>query len=503
MTINMMLTGENLDPDLLYRLIRFTILPYFSRIIIAKCLFIIPPNRDIMLTTPFSPGGRMESSVWNNALKLLSYDSDIDSFAYESVISKMSVAYDDNDVLILAARDEYSLSLVKGQKLGKTIEDAIKTANNGKACAVKYILEGDEKALNSSVNAEKKVVRQTRTEAVTSTGLTGEFTFANFVVGDCNRFAHASAVSVASKPGQKQRNPFFLWGNSGLGKTHLMKAIGNAVLEQHPEKKVIYTTCEAFTNAFIATINTNKYTEFRNKFRTVDVLLIDDIQFLIGKEGVQTEFFNTFEALIEAGKQIVITCDKAPSNLTELNSRLISRFQDGIMFDVQPPDFETRKAILLSKLENESFTLSDEIINYICENVTTNIRQLNGAFNTISSYITLANGELTLDDVQKILIPLIQPNKKKYLTPEMIIKAVSNYYDLTPDKLTSKLRNADVSTARNVAMYMCREYLELKYEKIGQLFGGRKHTTVMHGCDNVDENKELKAQAEEIYKAMT
>jgi chromosomal replication initiator protein len=215
------------------------------------------------------------------------------------------------------------------------------------------------------------------------------------------------------------------------------------------------------------------------------------------------EFFNTFEALIEAGKQIVITCDKAPSNLTELNSRLTSRFQDGIMFDVQPPDFETRKAIILSKLANESFTLSDEIINYICENVTTNIRQLNGAFNTISSYITLANGELTLDDVQKILIPLIQPNKKKYLTPEMIINAVSNYYDLTPDKLTSKLRNAEIAAARNVAMFMCRDYLELKYEKIGQIFGGRKHTTVMHGCDNVDENPQLKSQAEEIYKLMT
>ena len=445
----------------------------------------------------------MDSSIWDNALKLLKFDENIDLVTYESILCKMSVAHSDNDVLVLAARDEYSLNLVKGQKLNKIIEKAIKAANNGKSCAVKFILEGDENALNSSVNSEKKAARQAKSEISASNGLNGEFTFANFVVGDCNRFAHASAVSVASKPGQKQRNPFFLWGNSGLGKTHLMKAIGNAVLEQHPDKKVIYTTCETFTNAFIATIQNKNYTDFRNKYRSVDVLLIDDIQFLIGKESVQTEFFNTFEALIEAGKQIVITCDKAPSNLTELNSRLTSRFQDGIMFDVQPPDFETRKAIILSKLANESFTLSDEIINYICENVTTNIRQLNGAFNTISSYITLANGELTLDDVQKILIPLIQPNKKKYLTPEMIINAVSNYYDLTPDKLTSKLRNAEIATARNVAMFMCRDYLELKYEKIGQIFGGRKHTTVMHGCNNVDENPQIKSQAEEIYKLMT
>jgi len=445
----------------------------------------------------------MDSSIWDNARQLLKFDENIDMVTYESILCKMRVVHSDNDVLVLAARDEYSLNLVKGQKLNKIIEKAIKAANNGKSCAVKFILEGDENALNSSVNSEKKAARQAKSEIPTSNGLNGEYTFANFVVGDCNRFAHASAVSVASKPGQKQRNPFFLWGNSGLGKTHLMKAIGNAVLEQHPEKKVIYTTCETFTNAFIATIQNKNYTDFRNKYRSVDVLLIDDIQFLIGKESVQMEFFNTFEALIEAGKQIVITCDKAPSNLTELNSRLTSRFQDGIMFDVQPPDFETRKAIILSKLANESFTLSDEIINYICENVTTNIRQLNGAFNTISSYITLANGELTLDDVQKILIPLIQPNKKKYLTPEMIINAVSNYYDLTPDKLTSKLRNAEIAAARNVAMFMCRDYLELKYEKIGQIFGGRKHTTVMHGCDNVDENPQLKSQAEEIYKLMT
>lgn len=444
----------------------------------------------------------MESSVWTKALSLLKYDPNIDSVTYDSILCKMSVAHCDNDLLVLAARDDFSLGLVKGQKLGKIIENAIKTVNEDKPLTVNFVKQDDIPSLESTINAGKKAARQAKTEVVTPTGLNGEFTFANFVVGDCNRFAHASAVSVAAKPGQKQRNPFFLWGNSGLGKTHLMKAIGNAVLEQHPDKKVIYTTCEAFTNAFVATIQNKNYTEFRNKFRTVDVLLIDDIQFLIGKDSVQTEFFNTFEALIEAGKQIVITCDKAPANLTQLDNRLTSRFQDGIMFDVQPPDFETRKAIFLSKLENENFTLSDEIVDYVCENVTTNIRQLNGAFNTISSYVTLANGDLSLDDIRKIVDPLITGNKK-YLTPDIVINAVANYYDLTPDKITSKLRSAEISTARNVAMFICRDYLELKYEKIGQIFGGRKHTTVMHGCDNVDEDKDLKKQAEEIYKLIT
>ena len=444
----------------------------------------------------------MDSSIWNNALQFLKYDPEIDAITYDSILGKMTVVYNENNLLILAARDEYSLSLIKGQKLSRSIENALKKANDDKPLKVDFVLAGDEKAINSTVNAGNKAIRQAKSEIVTPSGLNGEYTFANFVVGDCNRFAHASAVSVAAKPGQKQRNPFFLWGNSGLGKTHLMKAIGNAILEQHPGKKVIYTTCEAFTNAFVNTIGNKNYTEFRNKYRTVDVLLIDDIQFLIGKEGVQTEFFNTFEALIETGKQIVITCDKAPANLTQLDSRLTSRFQDGIMFDVQPPDFETRKAIFLSKLENENFTLSDEIIDYVCENVTTNIRQLNGAFNTISSYITLANGELSLDDIRRIVDPLISGNKK-FLTPDIVINAVANYYDLTPDKLTSKLRSAEISQARNVAMFICRDYLELKYDKIGQIFGGRKHTTVMHGCDNVDESSELKKQAEEIYKAIT
>lgn len=444
----------------------------------------------------------MDSAIWNNALKLLRFDNGIDSVTYDSIISKMTVAFCDNEVIVLAARDEFSLNLVKGPKLSKIITAAIRAANEDKPVSVKFVLAGDDNAVRASVNSEKKVARAEVSDP-SSFGLSNEYTFANFVVGDCNRFAHASAVAVSQKPGQRQRNPFYLWGNSGLGKTHLMKAIGNEILANFPEKRVIYTTCEAFTNAYIACINSKNYEPFRAKYRTVDVLLIDDIQFLIGKEGVQTEFFNTFEALISAGKQIVITCDRAPSNLTELNSRLTSRFQDGIMFDVQPPDFETRKAIFISKLKEDSFTLSDEIIDYVCENITDNIRQLNGAYKTISSYVTLANGELSLEEIQKILKPMLSPNEKKHLTPEIIINAVAKYYDITPDKITSKLRSAEISNARNVAMYICRDYLELKLAKIGELFGGRTHTTVMHGCTNVEENEELKKQAEEIIKLIT
>ena len=444
---------------------------------------------------------KVDTTVWENALKLLKYDPSVDKFAYDSLLMNMKVEFCDPDVMILSVRDEYSLTLVKGQTLGQTVQKAINSAA-GKTITVKFVLQGDENAIKTSVSSEKKAIRSEKNTPSVS-GLSGEYTFDNFVVGDCNRFAHASAMTVAAKPGQRQRNPFFLWGNSGLGKTHLMKAIGNSIMQQYPGKKVIYTTCEEFTNAFVACVSKNNYEPFRNKYRTVDVLLIDDIQFLIGKEGVQAEFFNTFEALISDKKQIVITCDKAPNNLKELDNRLVSRFQDGIMFDVQPPDFETRKAIFLKKMESDGIELDDEIVNYVCENITTNIRQLNGAYNAISSYLALANGNLTLDEVEKIMTPIISPNTKKYLKPEVVISAVARYYDLPADKLSSKLRSADVADARNVAMWICRDYLEIKYDKIGDYFGGRKHSTVIHGCNNVDENPQLKKDAEEIIKLMT
>ena len=444
---------------------------------------------------------KVDTTVWENALKLLKYDPSVDNFAYDSLLMKMKVEYSDSDVMILSVRDEYSLTLVKGQLLGKTVQKAINTAA-GKNISVKFVLQGDSNAVQTSVSAEKKAQRNEKNPS-SVTGLSGEFTFDNFVVGDCNRFAHASAMTVASKPGQKQRNPFFLWGNSGLGMTHLMKAIGNYVLQQYPNKRVIYTTCEEFTNAFVSCIKKEDYIPFRNKYRTVDVLLIDDIQFLIGKEGVQKEFFNTFEALINDKKQIVITCDKAPNNLKELDNRLVSRFQDGIMFDVQPPDFETRKAIFLQKMNFDGIELDDEIVNFVCENVTSNIRQLNGAYNTLSTYLALANGNLTLDEVEKILTPIISPNTKKYLKPEVVIKGVAKYYNLPEEKLSSKLRSADITEARNIAMWICRDYLELKYEKIGEYFGGRKHSTVLHGINNVDEDPDLKKKAEEIIKLMT
>lgn len=442
----------------------------------------------------------MGNRIWDDALNLLQFDTRINPIFFENILKKMKlVKYDQNsNFILLSCRDDYSLQLVKNQDLDNLIKGALSVLTNNNV-SVKYIIEGDEKAAITSTIAESKA--NSKNTPIDSSTLTSEYSFETFIVGDCNRFAHATAVSVANRPGTKQRNPFYIWGNSGLGKTHLMKAIGYSIIQNYPDKKVLYTTCEEFTNAYVAcTKNNNGYESFRNKYRNVDVLLIDDIQFLIGKEGTQMEFFNTFDALINNGKQIVITSDKSPKNLPELDGRYTSRFQNGMMMDIQPPDFETRKAILINKLERDDIKLSDDIVNYICENFTKNIRELNGAYNIVSAYYALENGNVTLESIETRLSSIISPNKKKLLTVEMIIDAVSKYYDITPDKMKSKLRNSEIVNARSVAMYICRENLDMQYKKIGEYFNGRKHTTVMNSIDNVEHSEELLQDVNNIRK---
>ncbi len=440
----------------------------------------------------------MNENIWSSTLNILSYDSSVDRVILDTFLSKMKQVSYEGNILVLSCRDDYSLNLVKGQKIDGHIRSAVSSVA-GREISVKYVLEGDNGAVINSVISETKAQEKERMNTNPS-GLTDEFTFDTFIVGDCNRFAYASAISVAENPGLRQKNPLYIWGNSGLGKTHLMKAIGNKVMKLYPEKKVIFTTCEEFTNAYVSCMRKNYYEDFRNKYRNIDVLLIDDIQFLIGKEGIQMEFFNTFESLASAGKQIVITCDKSPKNLPELDPRLSSRFQSGIMMDIQPPDYATRKAIIIKKMESSHIELSDDIVEYICENVTNNVRELNGAFNTVSSFYALENGNINLDLVMAKLAPLISPNSKKGPTTEIVIDAVSRYYDIPADKMLSKLKSADIVNARSVAMYICRDILEMQYTKIGESFGGRKHTTVMNACDNVSNNDTLLSDVKIIEK---
>ena len=438
----------------------------------------------------------MVVDLWDKTLKVLAFDSRVSSI-YDTFIATLKEVYTDKSVIVLEARDEYSLGLIKGNELSTIINDALNSVN-GSPVTVQFIKKGDENSLRSSVISGKKAISQTNQNC--GTLLTDEFTFENFIVGDCNRFAHASAVSVANNPGSRQRNPFYLWGNSGLGKTHLMKAIGYEIQQKFKNKTVLYTTCEEFTSAFVQCRMNDDYDSFRNKYRSVDVLMVDDIQFLIGKKETINEFFNTFETLVNSGKQIIISSDKPPVKLIDFDERLTSRFQNGILMDIQPPDFETRKAIFLSKMRNDGLDISDDIVDYVCENITTNIRELNGAYNTISSYLSLSNGVIDYETVKNLLSSIISPDKKKYITPEMIINSVSRYYDISVDDMTSSKRNAEVATARNVAMYLMRDILDYTHDKIGKYFGGRKHSTVINSINNIDENPDLKKAAEDIKK---
>ena len=440
----------------------------------------------------------MNEEIWSKALKIISLDSRVDEIYYNTILNKMKQVSYDNDILVLSCRDDYSLSLVKGQELEGFIKSAVGMVTD-RDTSVMYVVEGDNAAAINSIVSETKVKEKDRS-AFSSSELTDEFTFENFIVGDCNRFAHASAISVAENPGLRQKNPLYLWGNSGLGKTHLMKAVGYRVKQLYPNKKVLYTTCEEFTNAFVSSLNTKAIDDFRKKYRNIDVLLIDDIQFLINKEGTQMEFFNTFESLVSAGKQIVITSDKSPKSLPELDPRLTTRFQNGVMMDIQPPDYETRKAIFINKMNSMGISFDDDIVEYVCENVTNNVRELNGAFNIISTYYALENGNINLELIMSKLAPIISPSKNKQITVEVVIDAVSKYYDITPDKLLSNVRSADIVNARSVAMYICRDLLGMQYTKIGEFFGGKKHSTVMHACNKLADDPALMSDVNIIEK---
>ncbi len=440
----------------------------------------------------------MNDDIWSKSLKLLSLDPRVEPVYMNTVFDKMKLVSYENNILVLSCRDDYSLSLAKSKELDGFVRNAVNMVADGNV-SVMYIVEGDDSAAINSIVSETKVKEKER-QSLPSSGLTDEFTFENFIVGDCNRFAYSSAFSVAENPGLSHKNPLYLWGNSGLGKTHLMKAVGYKVKQLYPEKKVLYTTCEEFTNAYVSSMHNKAWDDFHNKYRNIDVLLIDDIQFLINKEGTQMEFFNTFEALVSAGKQIVITSDKSPKNLPELDPRLTSRFQNGVLMDIQPPDYETRKAIFLKKMQSTGIKFDDEIIEYVCENVTNNVRELNGAFNTVSAFYALENGNINLDLVMAKIAPLISPGKKKVITTDIIIDAVCKYYDVSPDKIMSNLRSADIVNARSVAMYICRDMLEMQYTKIGECFGGKKHTTVMHACGNVTDSEDLLSDVKLIEK---
>ncbi|GFN23109.1 MAG: chromosomal replication initiator protein DnaA [Thermoanaerobacteraceae bacterium] len=317
--------------------------------------------------------------------------------------------------------------------------------------------------------------------------LNPKYTFDTFVVGNSNRFAHAASLAVAEAPA-KAYNPLFIYGGVGLGKTHLMQAIGHYVRQHLPHYRVMYVSSEKFTNELINAIHDNDTVSFRNKYRNIDVLLIDDIQFLAGKERTQEEFFHTFNALYEASKQIIISSDRPPKEIPTLEDRLRSRFEWGLITDIQPPDLETRVAILRKKASLDNLYLPDDIMLFIAQKVDSNIRELEGAFIRVAAYAALTEQELTLETVEKILQEALTLAKPKPITISFIQEKVALYFNLKPEEFKSKKRTRSLAYPRQIAMYLARELTDASLPKIGEEFGGRDHTTVLHAWEKISQD---------------
>ena len=330
--------------------------------------------------------------------------------------------------------------------------------------------------------------------------LNPKYTFETFVVGNNNRFAHAAALAVGNEP-SKSYNPLFLYGGVGLGKTHLMHAIGNRILELYKNYNVLYVTSEKFTNQLINAIKDNKNDMFRSKYRNIDVLLIDDIQFIAGKERIQEEFFHTFNALYEEGKQIIISSDKPPRDIPFLEDRLKSRFEWGLLADISCPDYETRLAILRKKAQDENIIIDDYILSNIANKIDSNIRELEGVFNKIVARASLTHSSITIELAEKIITEF-KYESEKVISCDFIKETVAKYFSIEKDDLSGNKRSNDIAFPRQIAMYLCREVANMSYPQIGIDFGGRDHSTVMHACKKIEKEVKEKNNTKLIVESV-
>ena len=419
--------------------------------------------------------------------------------SYETWIKILEIQSADNDHIVLLTSTDFQKNIVSSKYLD-LLTNTFNYLTN-KDCSVSIVSREElETASNNSDLSDT-----TKIEApinYVTTNLNPKYTFSTFVVGNNNRFAHAAALAVAEAPASSY-NPLFIYGGVGLGKTHLMHAIGNEILRNNKNSKILYVTSEAFTNELINAIKDNTNDQFRNKYRGIDILLIDDIQFIAGKERIQEEFFHTFNTLHDNRKQIVISSDRPPKDIPLLEDRLKSRFEWGLIADISIPDYETRLAILRKKAQTDNIIVDDVILSTIATRVASNIRELEGVFNKLVAFSTLANGPITIEMAEKAIND-ISAQKEKVISADYIQDVVAKYFNINKKDLKSSKRSNDIAYPRQIAMYLCREVAGLSFPKIGEEFGKRDHTTVMHGCNKIEkeikENTNTKLIVESVKK---
>ena len=425
--------------------------------------------------------------IWQDALKIMA--GEISAVSFETWVEPAIPLRIEGDALVLQVENGFYKEMLEKRHL-QLLRSAIRQAAK-KEYDILILTEEEQKngGVPKAVDLSEK-----RQENDLARNLNPKYIFDSFVVGNGNRMAHAASLAVAESPAQAY-NPLFLYGNSGLGKTHLMHSIAHFILEKNPTAKVLYVTSETFTNELILSIQNNKNEEFRNKYRNIDVLLIDDIQFISEKTQTQEEFFHTFNELLLNNKQIVISSDRPPSEIKHLADRLVSRFQAGLVVDLKLPDFETRTAILQAKAKSLNYDIPNDVIQYIAQNIKSNIRELEGVLNRVIFYSKIYPGNITIDMAENAVEDIIKMNKPK-ISIDYIQEIVAAHYGFTTDDLKSKTRTKKLALARQVAMYLCRKMLDSNYKDIGRKFGNKDHSTVISAYNKIeslaDEDDDIK-----------
>ena len=431
------------------------------------------------------------ASLWDKVLQLIKGELSPPSFnAFFKQIIPLKLHKND---LILLVPNDFTKGILEDRYLN-LIESSVHQLSL-KKYNIKFVL--DEKYIDTLEDELQNEPIQKKSHP----NLNPKYTFDTFVIGNSNRFAHAACVAVAESPARAY-NPLFLYGGVGLGKTHLMHAIGHHIMTQKKDPKVVYVSSEKFTNELINSIKDDRNEEFRNKYRNVDILLIDDIQFIAGKERTQEEFFHTFNSLHEANKQIIISSDRPPKEIPTLEDRLRSRFEMGLITDIQAPDFETRIAILRKKAQIENLEVPNEVMSYIAKNIKSNIRELEGALTRVVAYSSLTNRTVSYDLAVEALKDIITSSRTEEITVTRIQEKVSNVFNIKMEDFKSKKRTRSIAYPRQIAMYLSRELTDLSLPKIGEEFGGRDHTTVIHACDKISNdiasNEDIKFKINKI-----